>query len=87
MADQAVTVPPIEAVLSEVFATLALTAHAYLETGEGSGEPDLPAAEIAIDLAAAAFEKSQARLRPEERAAMASMLTNLRLTFVKKRGI
>jgi hypothetical protein len=86
VAEQAVVAPPVEAVLSEVFATLALSALGYLNGAEEGAAPDLAAAEITIDLAAAAFEKAQARLRPEERAAMASMLTDLRLTFVKKRG-
>jgi len=86
VAEQAVAAPPVEAVVSEVFASLAFSAHAYLSGGEESAETDLAAAEIVIDLAGAAFEKAQARLRPEERAAMASMLTELRLAFVKKRG-
>jgi hypothetical protein len=86
MAESTVTAPPVEAVLSEVFTTLALSAHAYLNGAEEGAAPDLPAAEIAIDLAAIAYEKAQSRLRPEERAAMAGMLTDLRMAFVGKRG-
>jgi hypothetical protein len=86
MAEQAVAVPPIEAVLSEIFATLALYAHAYLNGPEEGTAPDLAAAEVIIDLAGSAYEKAQSRLRPEERAAMASMLTELRMAYVRKRG-
>ena len=85
MAEQAVAAPSIDAVLSEVFTTLALSAHTYLHAPDG-GEPDLLSAEVAIDLAGLTFEKAQARLRPEERAALASMLTELRMAYVKKRG-
>jgi hypothetical protein len=78
--------PPVEVVVGEVFATLAFAAHAYLaDAGEGA-EPDLDGAEIAIDLAGRAYERTQSRLSTQERAAMASMLTDLRMTYVRKRG-
>jgi len=84
--------PPVEVVLSEVVASLAFAAHAYLEPpppeGEaGAARPDLVAAEMAIDVAGKAFERIQARLTPEERSAFARSLTDLRLSYVKKRGI
>ncbi|MFZ0030393.1 MAG: hypothetical protein WAK84_00790 [Candidatus Cybelea sp.] len=78
-------IPPVEPLLSEVIATLALAAHAYL-TGEEGGEPDHSSAEIAIDVASAAFERVKERLRPEQRLAITQMLTETRLTFVRKRG-
>jgi hypothetical protein len=78
-------IPPVEPLLSEVIATLALAAHAYL-TGEEGGEPDHSSAEIAIDVATAAFERVKERLRPEQRLAITQMLTETRLTFVRKRG-
>jgi len=78
-------IPPVEPLLSEVIATLALSAHAYL-TDEQGHEPDHASAEIAIDVATAAFERVKERLRPEERLAIAQMLTETRLTFVRKRG-
>ncbi len=78
-------VPTIEPLASEVVATMALAAHAYLADQEGR-EPDLEAAAIAIDIASAAFERVKERLRPDERLAMAQMLTETRMTFVRKRG-
>ncbi len=83
---ETLAVPPVEAVVSEVFATLALAAHTYLEPVEDGKAPDLAGAEIAIDLAGRAFERAEGRLSTEERAAMAGMLTNLRMAYVRKRG-
>jgi hypothetical protein len=79
-------IPPVEPLLSEVIVTLALAAHAYLTEGEGH-EPDHPSAELAIDVATVAFERVKERLRPEQRLAITQMLTETRLTFVRKRGI
>ncbi len=78
-------IPPIEPLLSEVIATLALAAHAYL-TDEDGRSPDHPSAEVAIDVATAAFERVKERLQPEQRLAIAQMLTETRLTFVRMRG-
>jgi len=85
---QATAAPPVEALLGVVFATLAFAAHAYLAAShEGAEGTDLGAAELAIDLAGKTFERLEPRLSTEERAAMASMLTDLRMTFVRKRGL
>jgi hypothetical protein len=78
-------IPPVEPLLSEVIATLALAAHAYLTEGEGH-EPDHASAELAIDVATAAFDRVKERLRPEQRLAITQMLTETRLMFVRKRG-
>lgn len=78
-------IPPVEPLLSEVIATLALAAHAYL-TDEQGHEPDRASAEVAIDVASSAFERVKERLRPEERLAITQMLTETRLMFVRKRG-
>jgi hypothetical protein len=80
------SIPPVEPLLTEVIATLALAAHAYLTKSEGR-EPDHQSAEVAIDVATAAFERVKERLRPQERLAMTQMLTETRMTFVRKRGI
>lgn len=77
--------PPVEPLLTEVIATLALAAHAYL-SDEGERKPDCASAEIAIDVASAAFERVKERLEPNERLAITQMLTETRLTFVKVRG-
>ncbi len=79
-------IPPVEPLLSEVIATLALAAHAYL-TEEGGPASDHSSAEIAIDVATAAFERVKERLKPEERLAITQMLTETRMTFVRKRGM
>ena len=78
-------IPPVEPLLTEVIATLALAAHAYLTESEGH-EPDREAAEVAIDVAGAAFERVKERLRPEQRLAITQMLTETRMTFVRLRG-
>jgi hypothetical protein len=77
-------IPPIEPLLTEVIVTLSLAAHAYLTEEEGRS-PDLPAAEMAIDVAAAAFERVKERLTADQRLAMTQMLTETRMTFVRKR--
>ena len=78
-------IPPLEPLLTEVIATLALAAHAYLADSNGS-QPDFPSAEAAIDVASSAFERVKERLRPDERLAITQMLTETRMTFVRKRG-
>ena len=78
--------PPVEELLTDVVARLALAAHAYL-TEEQGRQADLPAAEAAIDVAAAAFDRIKDRLRAEERLAITQLLTETRMAFVKKRGL
>ncbi len=78
-------IPPLEPLLTEVIATLALAAHAYL-ADDNDKQPDTASAEIAIDVATVAFERVKERLRPDERLAITQMLTETRLTFVRKRG-
>jgi hypothetical protein len=79
-------IPPLEPLLTEVIATLALAAHAYLSDDHGK-EPDFRAADAAIEVATVAFERVKERLRPDERLAITQMLTETRLTFVRKRGM
>jgi hypothetical protein len=79
-------IPAVEPLLAEVIATLSLAAHAYLTESEGR-QPDHASAEVAIDVATAAFERVKERLRPEERLAITQMLTETRMTFVRKRDI
>ncbi|MBV8154882.1 MAG: hypothetical protein JO029_16295 [Candidatus Eremiobacteraeota bacterium] len=79
-------IPPVEPLIAEVISTLSLAAHAYLTEAEGRN-PDHASAEVAIDIASAAFERVKERLRSEERLAITQMLTETRMTFVRKRGI
>lgn len=79
-------IPPLEPLLTEVIATLALAAHVYLADESGK-EPDFRAADAAIEVATVAFERVKERLRPDERLAITQMLTETRLTFVRKRGM
>ncbi len=77
----------MEVVLSEFVATLAALAHAYLEPPVGEGvEPELAAAEIVIDIAGRTYDRIESRLGPADRSAVARLLTDLRLSYVKKRG-
>lgn len=78
--------PPVEALVMDAVARLTLAAHAYLGD-EASKQPDLPAAEVAIDVATVAYERVKERLRPEDRLAITQLLTETRMTFVKKRGL
>ena len=79
-------IPAVEPLLTEVIATLALAAHAYMSDDEGK-LTDLPSAEIAIDVASATFERVKERLRPDQRLAITQMLTETRMSFVRKRGL
>jgi len=81
------TTPPVEDVLSEVVIGLAFAAHAYLEPAAEGAAPDLGSAEIAIDAAGAAFDRIAARLDEERRAMLSGVLADIRLTFVRKRGL
>ena len=85
--DDTVAVPAVEEVVSEFIATLALVAHAHLEPPEGTKEADLAAAGVAIDTAGAAFERVASRLKTEQRAALSGILTDIRMTYVRKRGL
>ncbi len=90
MADQpnTTTVPSIEIVMIEVVANLAFVAHGLLEvsTPDSDVAKRLDDAEIAIDIAGRAYDRISARLPGDERAEIARMLTDLRLSYVKKRG-
>ncbi|MBV8364591.1 MAG: DUF1844 domain-containing protein [Candidatus Eremiobacteraeota bacterium] len=79
-------IPDLEPLLTEIIATLSLAAHAYLSDSEEK-KADLASAEIAIDVASATFERVKERLRPQERLAITQMLTESRMTFVRKRGL
>jgi hypothetical protein len=78
--------PPIEVLVTDAVARLTLAAHVYLAEEEGK-QADLPAAEIAIDVASSAYERVKERLRPEDRLAITQLLTETRMTFVRKRGL
>jgi hypothetical protein len=77
--------PPVEVLLADVVARLSLAAHVYLTEEQGK-QADLPSAEISIDVASAAFDRIKDRLRPEDRLAITELLTETRMTFVRKRG-
>jgi hypothetical protein len=86
----ATEMPPVEVVLGEVVASLTFAAHAYIDPAPRDQlevSPDLDAAEMLIDVAGRAFDRIQTRLQPQERSALARSLTDLRLTYVKKRGL
>jgi len=78
--------PPVEVLVTDTVARLTLAAHAYLAEEEGK-QANLAAAEIAIDVASSAYERVKERLRPEDRLAITQLLTETRMTFVRKRGL
>jgi hypothetical protein len=78
--------PPVEVLVTDAIARLALAAHGYLLEEEGK-QPDVPAAELAIDVASGAYERVKERLRPEDRLAITQLLTEIRMAFVRKRGL
>jgi hypothetical protein len=82
----ATAIPPIEVVSSEVITSLAFAAHAYMEPIGEDAVADLDAADIAIELAGKIYDRIQSRLQPEERSAFGRLLTELRMTYVRKRG-
>lgn len=79
-------IPPVEVLVTDSIARLTLAAHVYLADEEGK-QADLPAAEIAIDVASSAYERVKERLRPADRLAITQLLTETRMTFVRKRGL
>jgi len=79
-------VPPVDALVTEVVASLALAAHAYLEPGDGA-LADVRSAEIAIDVAGVAFDRIASQMKPEERSAITVLLTDVRMACVRKRGL
>lgn len=83
-ASEALAAPPIDALVGEMIASLALAAHAYLEPKDG--EPDLAAAAMACDIAGSAFDRISPQLRPDERSALSALLTEVRLSVVRKRA-
>ena len=76
--------PPIDALVGEMIATLALAAGAYLDPKDGPADVD--AAALACDIAGVAFERISPRMRAEERGGLAALLTQIRLSIVVKRG-
>lgn len=86
IAAEADQIPPIEVLVVDTVARLTLAAHAYLSDEQGN-QAGVPAAEIAIDVASSAYERVKERLRPQDRLAITQLLTETRMTFVKKRGL
>ena len=79
-------IPPVEPLLTEVIATLSLAAHAYLT------EQRRPRTRSRVGgggdrRCQRGFRTGQRTPAPEERLAITQMLTETRLTFVRKRGI
>ncbi len=82
----ATAIPPIEVVSSEAITSLAFAAHAYMEPIGENAQADLDAADIAIELAGKIFDRIQSRLESGDRSAFGRLLTELRMTYVRKRG-
>jgi hypothetical protein len=72
--------PPIGDLASEMVATLCMAGLAYLE------QADVDSAVVACDLGGSAFERISSSLGPEERTSLGELVTQLRLSIVRKRG-
>ena len=84
-APDALALPPIDALVGETIATLVLAANAYLEPNEDRPHPRMRPPSRATS-PAAAFERISSTLRDDERSGLAALLTQIRLSIVKKRG-
>jgi hypothetical protein len=85
---RATAVPPVEVVLGDVVANLAILARAYVDPpAEAGAEADLDAADALLDVAGRAYDRIQPRVGSDERSALAGLLTAARLSYVKKRGL
>lgn len=76
-------IPEVESLVADTVVSLAFAALAYLDERQPA---DAESAAIAIDVAAAGFERVRERLKPEKRLAIAQLLAETRLKFVSKRG-
>ena len=83
-APDALAAPPIDALVGEMIATLALAANAYLEPKDGP--PTSTPRPWRATSPGLAFERIAPRLRADERTGLAALLTQIRLSIVKKRG-
>ena len=72
--------PPIDQLASEMVVTLCMAGLAYL------AQDDVDSAVLACDVAGSAFERISSRLGPDERTSLGELVTQLRLSIVRKRG-
>jgi hypothetical protein len=75
-----VQAPPIEQIGAEIVASLCMAGLAYL------AKDDLESASLACDIVGLAFDRLSTRLKAEERTGLGELVTELRLSIVRKRG-
>jgi hypothetical protein len=71
--------PPIDALGAEMIATLCIAGLTYLS------KDDVESAALACDLAGPAFERISSTLRPEDRTSLSALVSELRMSIVKRR--
>lgn len=75
-----VQTPPIEQLGVEFVASLCMAGLAYL------AKDDVESAALACDIVGVAFDRLSTRLEAEERTGLGELVTELRLSIVRKRG-
>ena len=74
------TAPPIDQVAAEMIVTLCLAGLAYL------AKDDVDSAATACDLVGPIFERISSTLRAPDRTSLGGLVTELRMSIVRKRG-
>ena len=75
-----VQAPPIEQLGAEFVASLCMAGLAYL------AKDDVESASLTCDIVGLAFDRLSTRLGTEERTGLSQLITELRMSIVKKRG-
>ena len=72
--------PPIEQLGADFVASLCMAGLAYL------AKDDVESATLTCDIVGLAFDRLSTRLKAEERTGLAELVSELRMSIVKKRG-
>jgi hypothetical protein len=72
--------PPIEQIGAEIVASLCMAGLAYV------AKDDVESASLACDVVGLVFDRLSTRLEAEERTVLSELVTELRISIVRKRG-
>jgi len=72
--------PPIEEIGAEIVASLCMAGLAYV------AKDDVESALLACDMVGIVFDRLSSRLKAEERTGLGELVTELRMSIVRKRG-
>ena len=75
-----VKTPPIDQIGAEFVASLCMAGLAYL------AQDDVDSAEVSCDIVGLAFDRLSTRLKAEDRTGLGELITELRMSIVRKRG-